>query len=166
MSVLRGASFAGIVVCVALSLSLEALRDGGDIRGLLRHDVEASAAALMAGRHLAIIDSAIENGMVLAGLLADVASLDGACLGALSLPRTTARLLSLADLLVERFRDDLWLIIRAADGEALAQTAAYADQYHPAATWRAILVCRDPLETLMRDSDARARRDFAFITVR
>jgi hypothetical protein len=119
----------------------------------------------MAGRHLAIIDSTIENGMVMAGLLADVASLGGACLGVLALPVTTTRLLSLADLLVEQFRDDLWLIIRAADGEALAQTAAYADQYRPAETWRAILVCRDPLETVMRDSDARTRRDFAFITV-
>jgi hypothetical protein len=135
------------------------------MRGLIRHDVEASAAALMAGRHLAIIDSTIENGMVMAGLLADVASLGGACLGVLALPVTTTRLLSLADLLVEQFRDDLWLIIRAADGEALAQTAAYADQYRPAETWRAILVCRDPLETVMRDSDARTRRDFAFITV-
>jgi hypothetical protein len=150
---------------MATVLPLGALREKARIRGVLVDAVATCAAALAAGRNVLLLDESIEHGMALAEAIAGTACDAGICLGVLTLPGSASLLLTPSNVVVERFVDDLWLIVRAADSGVITRVADYSERRRLDAGWRAILVSGEPLNTILAQTDARTRRRFAFVTM-
>lgn len=149
---------------MAPDLPLETARRKARARGVLVAALETSLAALAAGRNVLIVDETVERGVALAEAIVGTACEVGICIGALTVTGNTLLLLTHADLVAERFVNDVWLIVRSADPQALSRIAAYSDRARLAGTgWRAMVVSADPLSAVIVQTDARTRRRFACV---
>jgi hypothetical protein len=100
---------------------------------------------------------------VLAHAVAASGSDQGLCEAAITLPARSARLLTPAEVLTERFRDDVWWLIRDADEVALANAAEYIRSTRPADRWRSVVVTQLPLGIVSRTIASAGVSDFALV---
>lgn len=150
---------------MAIALSVSAIREKIDARGLRFDQAEICAAALMAGRHVVLVSGYPERALAFAEAFAGVALEAGISLGTLTLSGESAHLLTPTDVVAPGFRDDFWLIVSRADSAAVEHIAAHIKERAPATNWRALLIATHPMRRLIQRAIARSSRHFALIEV-
>lgn len=150
---------------MAILLSLDVARQNARSRNVPIRPLETCVAALAGGRNVLILDEEVERGIALAEAIVGAAAASGTCLGSLTLTGNTVLLLSPDEFLTERFRNDVWLIVRSADQQAITRIADYSERSRIDHGWRALLVSREPLKNIVDRTDARTRRRFAYVAL-
>lgn len=125
--------------------------------------VEATVAALRSGRSVILIEKGPSGASAIAHAVASSASNEGMSEGAISMPTRSARLLTPADLLAERFRDDYWWLIETADEASLRNALTYVRTMRPRGTWRVVIATRMQYSDVARNVANASVSNFALI---
>jgi hypothetical protein len=123
--------------------------------------IASTIAALQIGKSPVIIGDT-RRGAAFAELVGDQAADCGLCLGTVTIQDKAASLLTPAEILNERFRDDFWLIVRDAEAPTVERLAHYAMAIGSASSWR-FLVCTSVGLPALVAGALGDRREIAFI---